>query len=236
MRIGKCYPRGTLVELMRFCQRHGLHFISDEVYALSVFENSGFADATPFTSAVSIDTTDVIDTDFVHVIYSLSKDFGLAGLKIGCLISRNEDLKRAVTAVQRFCGVSGLSVAVATQMLEDREWLRGTMELSRRRLAEAYAFITNRLKDMKVKFMEGGNAGFFTWIDLSPWLPPANVERGGETRAQMLAQKFVDHGVFLQPGEEHGREGWFRVVFALDRGVVDEALKRIEETLQEVSW
>jgi 1-aminocyclopropane-1-carboxylate synthase len=237
MVIGKCYPKETLVELMRFCQRHKLHFISDEIYALSVFENPDFPDAAPFKSALSIDTADVIDANLVHVIYGLSKDFGVAGLKVGCLISHNEELKKAVTAVQRFCAVGGPSAAIATQMLEDREWIRSIVGLSRKRLAEAYAFIIGRVKDMGIKCMEGGNAGFFVWYDLTPWLPPASVETEGATREQMLAQKFLDHGVHLQPGEEHGREGWFRAVFTtLEKEALDEGLLRIERTLKDVSW
>jgi len=221
---------------MRFCQKHKLHFISDEIYALSVFENPDFPDAAPLTSALSIDTTDIIDGDLVHVIYGLSKDFGVAGLKVGCLISRNEELKKAVTAVQRFCAVGGPSVAIATQMLEDREWIRTIVELSKSRLAEAYAFFTGRLRDIGIRYMEGGNAGFFVWFDLTPWLPPASVEGEG-TREQMLAQKFLDHRVHLQPGEEHGREGWFRAVFtALEKEALDEGLWRIEQTLRDVSW
>lgn len=222
---------------MRFCQRHRLHFISDEIYALSVFENPDFPDAAPFTSALSIHTTDVIDADLVHVIYGLSKDFGVAGLKVGCLISRNEALKKAVTAVQRFCGVSGPSVAIATLMLEDREWMASIVKLSRRRLTETYTFVLGRLRDMGIRYMEGGNAGFFVWFDLTPWLPPTSIGSEGVTREQMLAQKFVDHGVQLQPGEEHGREGWFRVVFtALEKEALDEGLRRIEQTLKDVSW
>lgn len=235
-RIGKCYQKETLVELMRFCQRHSLHLISDEVYALSVFDNPDAPDAAGFTSALSIDTTNIIDANLVQVIYGLSKDFGVAGLRVGCLISRNEELKKAVTAVQRFCSVGGPSVAIATHMLEDRDWIRSVVELSRTRLAEAYTFVTRRLTDMGVKHIAGGNAGFFVWIDLTSWLPPADTKVREETREQMLAQKFVDRGVFLQPGEEHGREGWFRIVFTVDSNVMEQGLMRIERTLQEVSW
>jgi 1-aminocyclopropane-1-carboxylate synthase len=234
---GNCYPREALIELMRFCQRHKLHLISDEIYALSVFENPDFPNAAPFASALSLDTTDVIDSDLVHVIYGLSKDFGVAGLKVGCLISRNEELKKATTAVQRFCALSGPSVVIATQMLENREWTRSIINLSRKRLAEAYAFITGSLREMGVRYLEGGNAGFFVWVDLTQWLPPEGMKSEGATREQMLAQKFLDHGVHLQPGEEHGRKGWFRVVFtALEKVALDEGLRRIEQTLRDVSW
>lgn len=110
---------------MRFCQIHNLHLICDEIYALSIFANPDFPNATPFTSALSIDPTNIIDPNLVHVTYGLSKDFGAAGLKVGCLVTRNEELKKAAGAVVRFHAVSGPSVAIATAMLEDRMWCSG---------------------------------------------------------------------------------------------------------------
>jgi aspartate/methionine/tyrosine aminotransferase len=211
-----------------------LHFISDEVYALSIFTNPDFPDATPFTSALSMNLTDIIHPSLVHVTYALSKDFGAAGLKVGCLITRNEELKKAVTAVARFCAVSGLSAAAAIAMLEDREWCWGFISLSRVRLAEAYTYITSRLKEIGVQYMEGGNAGFFVWTDMSPYLQPESELCRGAEREQVLAQRFEDNGVCLQPGEEHGRLGWFRLVFTTKRHVLEEGLRRIEKTVREI--
>lgn len=232
-RTGRCYPEKTLKALMRFCNTHNLHLISDEIYALSVFPNPSFPAAIPFTSALSIDPTDLIDPNLVHVVYGLSKDFGLAGLKVGCLVTRNPALKSAITAVQRFTAVSGPSVAIATALLEDREWIRGLVRLIKERLADAYQFITTRLRQIGVQFLEGGNAAFFVWINLNPWMPPGDDENARH-REQILAGKFLENGVQLQPGEEHGRTGWFRVVFSLERGVVEEGLRRVKKTLREV--
>ena len=115
-------------------------------------------------------------------------------------------------------------------------WCREFIATSRRRLAEAHRVATGRLKEIGVEVFEGTNAAFFVWMNLNPWLPPERARLGGDTREQMLAQKLVNNGVFLQPGEEHGREGWFRLVFSLDKGLVEEGLRRIEKTLKEVSW
>lgn len=75
--LGQCYPRETLAALRDFCGRHGLHYISDEVYALSVHrpvpENT-----RSFVSALEFDQ----DGTQVHVIYSLSKDFGCNGIRL----------------------------------------------------------------------------------------------------------------------------------------------------------
>ncbi|KAL8988543.1 MAG: hypothetical protein Q9177_002398 [Variospora cf. flavescens] len=58
----------TLKAYMRFCQRHNIHFISDEVYAMSIYRTPSNASAVPFTSVLAIDTSDLIDASLVHVL------------------------------------------------------------------------------------------------------------------------------------------------------------------------
>lgn len=211
---------------MQFCQKHRLHFISDEVYGLSVFD-SGETNTIPFTSVLSIDPSNIIDPDLVHVTYAMSKDFGSAGLKLGALITKNIEVKKALRAVVRFHSPAGPSIAIGTAMLEDHKWCRSFILTSQQRIAEAYKYVTGRFREMNVTYLPGGNAGFFIWLDLSKYLPPESEGSTQEQREQALAQKFVDSGVFLQPGEEHALvPGWFRLVFTTDRAVVQEGLRR----------
>ena len=69
---GRCYPPSTLRSLMGFCQENSIHMISDEIYALSVFD-AGSNDAVGFTSVFAIDPRGLIDTDRLHVLYEMSK-------------------------------------------------------------------------------------------------------------------------------------------------------------------
>lgn len=212
---------------MSLCQKHQIHFISDEVYALSVFE-TGEPNTVLFTSVLSINPTGLIDPNLVHVTYALSKDFGSPGLRIGALITKNKDLKNSLIATVRFHSTAGPSIAIATAMLEDREWTRSFLTTSRHRLSQTYKHVTSRLRELGVQYLTGGNAGFFVWVNLSPYLPPPNEGLSDKEREQALAQKFLDSGVFLHPGEEHSLSpGWFRVVYsAVDRNVLDEGLRR----------
>lgn len=89
---------------------------------------------------------------------------------------------------------------------------------------------------------ENRNAGFFIYIDLSPYLSlladSINVNINGDNhtgagapckheREFALAQRFLDAGVFLHPGEEHGKApGWFRLVFSHEEEVLEEGLRR----------
>lgn len=96
--LGK--PVETLEEVASFCARHNLHLIMDEIYAQSVFENPYAPNATPFTSILSIDLDGVIDSNLVHVMYGISKDFCANGARLGILASRNEGLLGAVAGLR----------------------------------------------------------------------------------------------------------------------------------------
>lgn len=79
--LGFCYTKETLLSYCAFAEKHNLHLISDEIYALSVFDTPDNP-STPFVSLLSIDPAEVgCDPSRLHVIYGASKDFGANGLR-----------------------------------------------------------------------------------------------------------------------------------------------------------
>jgi aspartate/methionine/tyrosine aminotransferase len=64
--LGRCYPPSTLIAFMRFCDKHGIHMLADEIYAMSVYSiaEEGKGDetetTTPFTSVLSLPTSEYI--------------------------------------------------------------------------------------------------------------------------------------------------------------------------------
>ncbi|RKL47521.1 hypothetical protein BFJ72_g1753 [Fusarium proliferatum] len=226
--LGRCYHKSTLISIMQFCQKHRLHLLSDEIYACSVFDTD--EPAVPFTSILSINPTDLIDPELLHVTYGLSKDFGAAGLRLGAIITRSQPVLRAIEAALRFNNPSGASLAIGSAMLEDRAWCRAFIDSSRLKLAQAHRHITSQLRDMGIKYLPGSNAGFFIWVDLSPYLPS---DLDGESNQEFaLAKRLHKMGVFLHPREEHSIEpGWFRMVYSQDPRTVTEGLRRIHKAI-----
>jgi gliotoxin/aspirochlorine biosynthesis aminotransferase len=81
--FGRCYPRTVIEQCLKFCQEHQIHYISDEVYGLSGFSHPTFKDPIPFTSVLSVDAAALgCDPWRVHVVWSISKDFGSSGLRM----------------------------------------------------------------------------------------------------------------------------------------------------------
>ncbi|KAF2128308.1 PLP-dependent transferase [Dothidotthia symphoricarpi CBS 119687] len=111
--FARCYPEHVLAEAIHWCADHKLHYVSDEVYALSDFsrENDtpdGNGDmppndeksrdevndtvieanpATPFISALALHL-DAEKTPPISIIWSTSKDLGSSGFRMGVHVSR----------------------------------------------------------------------------------------------------------------------------------------------------
>ncbi|GLA36365.1 hypothetical protein AnigIFM63309_002463 [Aspergillus niger] len=205
--VGRCYPVETLTEILKFCDKHQLHLISDEVYASCVFD-SGDPDAVPFTSILSLSTPELINPDLVHLLYGFSKDFASGGLHLGFLVTQNKPLRQSCNAILRLHSASTAAVTIGTTILEDQDFLHDFTAKSQQSLASTYRIATSTLDREGINFIRGGDSTY----------PPEFT----------LAQKFVDAGVFLHPCEEHGKvPGWFRLIFAQEEDVLREGLRRM---------
>lgn len=93
-------PPETLKEFASFCGRNRLHFISDEIYAKSVFSNPAIPIPMPFISTLSLDLRDVIDPALTHILYGASKDFCANGLRLGFVCTKNEGIMGAISSIR----------------------------------------------------------------------------------------------------------------------------------------
>lgn len=88
--LGRCYTAEMLRYMVDFCQREKLHFVVDEVYALSA--------GPGFTSVLSLDLRDALGN--VHVLWGMSKDFGLGGCRVGFLATYNQRLYQTMRTLR----------------------------------------------------------------------------------------------------------------------------------------
>lgn len=232
--LGRCYPAPVMKELMKFCQSRQLHLISDEIYALSVWENKVDLDTTiaPFQSALSLDTNNLIDPDLVHVLWGMSKDFGSNGLRVGAIISQaNRDLHTVLTATSLYSFASGLADQITACLLRDDSFTDNYIRLNREKLSESHAFVAQTLRDHGIQYERGCNAGFFLWVNLGKkYLEQHPDEKGEGTKlTDTVMQKLLANKVFLGNGTDFGSEkpGWFRMVFAHPIPYLAEAIRRI---------
>jgi len=104
--LGFCYPEEVLATCLDWCEsKEGMHLVSDEIYAGSVFRET--ADGQPpWTSiaAVAARRGRALG-ERVHVIWALSKDFALSGLRVGALYTENEQIRTPLQKLNDLCQV-----------------------------------------------------------------------------------------------------------------------------------
>ena len=252
--FGQCYPADVLLECVRFCCARAIHFVSDEVYAMSEFANSA-EPAVPFVSVLALDISTLVseeevDRSRVHVLWSISKDFGSSGIRMvralapryqcrdllrwplaqGCVVSQaNQPLLTGV-ALTSSTQTSSLTSVYVTALLTSPE-LPGLVALNARRLADSYQIVVAVLRQWDVDFIPA-HAGPFVFAKLAKGVRTWKEE-------EMVVERLKDNGVLVGSGRAfHGIEdekGWIRVTFALPEDVLREGLKRVQSCLQLVA-
>jgi aspartate/methionine/tyrosine aminotransferase len=239
--LGRCYSKTTIIGLMRLCQKYQIHLISDEIYALSVWENTADkleAIPTPFESALSISTKDIINPALLHVLWGFSKDFGANGIRIGVIISQNND--PFLTACRTACiysSPSSLAENAALAVLSDPGFLASYIQINKERISTAYTHAVKLLHKHDIEYMPGVNAAFFLWINLGKkYLKTLGEGARGKSMGSItneIFQLLMKKKVYLVLGDAAGAEqpGWFRMVFTQPPKSVEEGLNRIAEVL-----
>nr|AFK23381.1 1-aminocyclopropane-1-carboxylate synthase [Cordyceps militaris] len=221
--LGQCYPEPVLEALLQFCAHHGLHYISDEVYALCSFDH--IQGAEPFRSITAL-TKAKNPCPTTHAVYSLSKDFGCSGLRLVCpLLAGNPDIVMGSALIAN-ASVSSLTTAVVPKLLT--HWkLHGYINENRRRLDKAYRSVQQFLEARGLDHVPV-SAGLCVFARLG--------SRGTVQEETILLQELAKVNLKLIPGSFYHfcQTGWFRIVFSAPSWEMEVALGRLRIALDSV--
>lgn len=166
----------------------------------------------------------------VHIVYSLSKDLGLPGFRIGAIYSNDKLIVSAATKMSSFGLVSSQTQYLLSEILSDTKFTKTYLSENRRRLKERHEMIVKGLKKSGILCLES-NAGLFCWVDMRHLLSSKTFE--GEIE---LWKKIVYKvGLNISPGSScHCSEpGWFRVCFAnMTQETLVLAMQRMESFVE----
>ncbi|RWA06381.1 hypothetical protein EKO27_g8722 [Xylaria grammica] len=229
--LGRCYSAETIESVIKFCDERNIHFISDEIYAMSEFTCTDIQTPTAFTSAMQLDIKSMkCDPSRVHVIWGLSKDLGSNGLRMGCCVSQANKPLATGLALSSNTQLSSLTALVTTSLLTSATLPRLFL-LSSGRLAEAYKSLTDWLKQREIPYIPA-NMGCFVFARIAP-----NAHSWEDEAAVIQAWKTA--GVSVSPGRGYhvpeNAKGWARINFALKPDDLAEALRRLNSSLSEPS-
>jgi aspartate/methionine/tyrosine aminotransferase len=168
--LGVVYSREWQQRVAQWAISRGLRIVSDEIWSDIVY--------TPYRHVSLASISPEIARNVV-TIYGFSKNFALAGLRVGCVICRDPEWKKEIVAASdaesTVYGVSVLSqVAVIAALTDGRDWLAEFV----RHLQAQRDYVINRLAKwpgVTVPQPQGTTlnpcAGSFLSKHGSPWSP-----------------------------------------------------------------
>ncbi|XP_051136854.1 1-aminocyclopropane-1-carboxylate synthase-like [Andrographis paniculata] len=219
--LGTVLDRETLTECLRFTQDKNIHLICDEIYSATVFRQPGFVSI----AEIMQENLSRCDPNLVHIVYSLSKDLGFPGFRVGILYSYNDAVVTTARKMSSFGLVSTQTQRLIASMLSDESFVEMFLQESTRRLGTRHRMMSKALAQVGIGSLRG-NAGLYGWMDLRRLLKAPTFEAEMELWHVIID----DVKINVSPGASfHCSEpGWFRVCFAnMDEETMVVALYRI---------
>ncbi|MFI1380254.1 pyridoxal phosphate-dependent aminotransferase [Embleya sp. NPDC020886] len=232
--LGVNYDRQLLEDICRWALDRQMHIVSDEIYSHA--QSTG-KDA--FTSVLSLDAY-ATAPDRIHLVYGLTKDFGLSGFRIGFLVSKSNDVRRVMQGDETWKSLSwfgpldSLKCAYVRELFgtTDRpsEFPTTLMKDYTARLKTAHDDAAHRLREAGIPYVGmsevSRNATQFFLLDLSAYLDSAKFPKDlvlinhEIDRREALLEAFLrtDARVLLLPGGEMHcpSPGYFRLCYTAD--------------------
>ncbi len=212
--IGRAFTREELELLAAFALKHRLWVISDELHSDLVFSESKHI---PFASI-----NDEIAQRTVTV-FGPTKTFNIAGLKIGFFASQNPQLLAAFNGIAGGLMGQPNSMAQAATLAAFKhgdDWLNNTLsylEANRNFVAD---YLAKELPEVRYTKPE---ATYLAWLDFKHY-----EFENAEAFALEKAKVAMNDGAWFGPTGA----GFLRLNLATSRGILTEALERINKALK----
>ncbi|KAH0854674.1 LOW QUALITY PROTEIN: hypothetical protein HID58_057790 [Brassica napus] len=197
--LGTSTTRDELDLLLTFTSAKKIHMVSDEIYSGTVF------DSPEFTSVLEVAKDKNMDLDEkIHVVYSLSKDLGLPGFRVGLIYSNNENVvgDQNVQFWTHFFPTQHL----LANLLSDERFTTKYLEVNRKRLRERRDRLVSGLKKAGIGCLKSNGGCFLHLLKSNTF----------EAEHSLWTKIVCEVGLNISPGSScHSDEpGWFRVCFA----------------------
>ncbi|XP_073057452.1 1-aminocyclopropane-1-carboxylate synthase 3-like [Primulina eburnea] len=229
--LGKTLTWNELNLLVNFISINGIHLISDEIYSGTVFNSPRFVSIMEVLDKKSSVNTGIRNR--VHVVYSLSKDLGLPGFRVGAIYSNDPTIVSAATKMSSFGLVSSQTQSLLSEMLSDKKFTKHYVVENKKRLKSRHAVLVRGLKMAGISCLES-NSGLFCWVDARHLLRSRTFEAEMELWKKILC----DIQLNISPGSScHCVEpGWFRICFAnMSEETLNLAIQRIKTFVDTIS-
>ena len=207
---GTVYSKKELEAIANFCIKNNILICSDEIHAGMVLDDKKHIPIASISSEISKKTI---------TLMSLNKTFNFPGVGTAWAISENKELRdsirQGVGTIIPETQIFGYTSTLAA-LDEGEAWRKNLLQ---------YLKKNRKLVQEKMTTIKGLNlytieASYLAWISYE------------KSQYKDLSKLFVDHGVAVQPGSMFNEDKHFRLNFATQSNILEEALVRIQRALK----
>jgi aspartate/methionine/tyrosine aminotransferase len=213
---GKVYTEAELESIARVARRHNLWVISDEVYENFVF------DGRTHHSIANVEGM----AERTITVFSFSKSYGLAGLRVGYLVGPAE----AVVAVRKMCNHTIYSIPRALQQCALGALTHGDEFIAAAR--DKYTRARDLAFEKVIAPCARPQGSTYLFLDLSKYC------RRGEDSCLGVLERLAEAGLLLAPGGGFGHlyARWARLCYTtVDMPELEEGIERLNSVLGELA-
>jgi aspartate/methionine/tyrosine aminotransferase len=218
---GKVFTKEELLAIGQVAIEHDLWIMSDEIWSDIVFPGNTYYSIASLSADLAART---------FTVYGLSKSFGLAGLRIGFIVTPSAVTYEGIveTSMVRTTayGVSTLS-QIAGQAAYEQCWY--WVDDFVHHLTAMRDYTVARLNKMK---------GISCHVPQGCYLAFPDITGTGMSSTTLTDYLLKEAKVAVVPGAEKwfgpGAEGHIRICFSTSKAILEEALDRIEAALQKL--
>lgn len=211
---GGIYSVERLNRIADWCIAHHVHLIVNEIYGLSIIDTAHPDISDDYVAKVEFSSFGQVmkarQSEYLHLWYSLSKDLGISGFRVGILWTLNKRALEAYENLNLTHSLSNYTQWVLSRVLTEDEFIHDFITRNQQRLTDSYALAARSFRAMGVPYVPA-RGSLFLWVDLSEFL--GEDSESGEMR--LWREIFDDTGVLLTPGVGfgHSKHGLFRFVY-----------------------
>lgn len=220
--MGMLYKKEDLDYLLRLSEKYGFYIMNDEIWSDMIYPECEFTSLLHFGAERNARTL---------TVYGFSKTFGLAGLRIGCVYTMNQEMyDRVVKASLVDTTIGGIDAL--SQIAGEAALKYGfpRVDAFRAQIAENRDYALARIEKMPGIKCHKPQATFVLFPDITGtgWDPVELID--------VLKEKYR---VALVPGGARffgpGSEGHIRICLSTSHEVLEEGLNRLEACLNDIA-
>ncbi len=228
---GGMYTLEKLLKITDWCLENEVHLVVNEIYGLSLIDTNHPAIKGDYKKDIDFVSFAQImqdrQSDYLHLWYSISKDIGSSGFRVGLAYSFNEQFLKAYANLNAPHMISNYTQWVFQMVLSDHDFMENYIQKNQEALTESYAVVVKSLKAAGITYVPS-RGSLFAWIDLGDFLSAPTQE----AETELWLDIYHKTNVLITPAHGFGnsKRGQYRLVYtAISKGDLDVAMRKLGE-------